>query len=74
MIPLDEWPVVEPEEVPKVSAKQLKHEQAQNDAWTAREREAYQYLKDMGDATNGMGEDEVNEFCAQMEEWNEAVR
>lgn len=74
MIPLDEWPIVAPEEVPKVSARQKAREDAANAAWTAREVEVRTYFEAVAEATKDLkSDDEVNEYCFRLEEWNAAV-
>lgn len=73
LIPLDEWPVVHPEPAPEVSAEQARREEQLNAEWTAQEQECRAYLEAVGTATAGLGEDEVNAYCRELEAWNDAV-
>lgn len=73
LIPLDEWPTVEPEPVPKVTSNERRRQKRLDAKWTAREDEARRYAEDVARATEGLEGDALTAWCAAMEEWNDAV-
>lgn len=73
LVPLDQWPTVEPEPMPEVSAARLEADKKAMDEYWALEAEVRAYAQAVGDATAGMGEAEVNAYCRELEAWNDAV-